>query len=192
MAVEFELKYNATPEALAAIEKTMSGAATAYKMQTTYYDTPSGDLSARHITLRRRMENDVSVCTLKTPADLGREEYELPCGAIEEALPELCKLSSIEELPHLLKNGVVEVCGARFVRQAWQIKLSEATVELALDQGHLLGGGKELPLCEVEVELKTGNHKAATAYAMQLAIAFGLQPEKRSKFARAIALAKGE
>ena len=192
MAVEFELKYNATADTLKAIARAMSGAPTAYKMQTTYYDTPSGDLSARHITLRRRMENDSSVCTLKTPADLGREEYELSCNTIEEAIPELCKLSGIKELPQLLENGVVEVCGARFIRQAWQITLPAATVELALDQGHLLGSGKELPLCEVEVELKTGDPKAATAYAMQLAIAFGLQPEKRSKFARAIALAKGE
>lgn len=192
MAVEFELKYNLTDTAFEAIRATMKTAATEYKMETTYYDTPGGDLSARNITLRRRMENQLSVCTLKAPAKLGRAEFELHCASIEAAIPELCKLSAIEDLPALLAGGVVEVCGARFNRQAWQITLQDATVELALDRGVLLGGGKELPLCELEVELKEGDHKAATAYATQLSIAYGLQPEKKSKFARAIALAKGE
>ena len=192
MSVEFELKYNATPESQSAIRATMTTPATEYKMQTIYYDTPKADLSARNITLRRRMENEISVCTLKAPAKLGRAEFELRCNRIEDAIPELCKLSGIPELPTLLADGVVEVCGARFTRQAWLITLANATVELALDKGVLLGGQKELPLCEVEVEHKSGNPKAVTAYAAQLAIAYGLQPEQKSKFARAIALAKGE
>lgn len=192
MAVEFELKYNLTEAAFDAIRATMKTAATEYQMQTTYYDTPGKDLSARNITLRRRMENEISVCTLKAPAKLGRAEFELHCDSIENAIPELCKLSGIAELPTLLANGVVEVCGARFTRQAWLITLANATVELALDKGVLLGGDKTLPICELEVELKEGDHKAATAYAAQLAIAYGLQPEPKSKFARAIALAKGE
>ena len=192
MAIEFELKYNATREALSAIEKTMSGKAAVYQMQTTYYDTPANALSSRNITLRRRIENHISVCTLKTPATLGRQEHELNCDTIEDAIPELCKLSDIPELPALLEHGVVPVCGARFTRHAFTLCLQGATVELALDSGVLTGGEKQIPLCEVEVELKEGDPKVATAYGLQLSIAYGLQPEKRSKFARAIALAKGE
>lgn len=190
MAVEYELKYGATEAALAAIDTAFKETPTVYQMQTTYYDTPNRALSERHITLRRRMENDISVCTLKAPAKLGRAEFELECDSIEKALPELCKLASID--PALLSEGIVPVCGARFTRLARTLTIPGAEVELALDKGVLLGGGKELPLCEVEVELKAGEPSAAAAFAVQLAIAYGLQPEKKSKFVRANALAKGE
>ena len=53
----------------------------------------------------------------------------------------------------------------------------------------LLGGGRELPLCEIEVELKEGSEEAAAAFAMALAQEYGLRPETRSKIARALALA---
>ncbi len=39
-------------------------------------------------------------------------------------------------------------------RRALTVELESCTVELALDSGVLLGSGRELPLCEVEVELK--------------------------------------
>ena len=55
--------------------------------------------------------------------------------------------------------------------------------------GALLGGGREEPLCEVEVELKAGSEEAAIAFAGKLAEQFGLVPEKFSKYRRALALA---
>ena len=69
--------------------------------------------------------------------------------------------------------------------------LMGAAVELALDAGVLLGGGREAALCEVEVELKSGTEKAVSAYGEWLAGEFGLVPEKKSKFRRALALAEG-
>ena len=67
-----------------------------------------------------------------------------------------------------------------------------AELELALDRGVLLGGGKEIPLCEVEVELKSGAPEDAVAFAETMAKDFGLRPEHKSKFRRALALSKGE
>ena len=63
-------------------------------------------------------------------------------------------------------------------------------MELALDSGILLGGGREEPLCEVEVELKSGSKSAATNFANILAATYGMKPEPKSKFARALALAE--
>jgi len=189
MGREFELKFAATEAALSAIE-TRFGKFAAITMETTYFDTPDRALSARHITLRCRMENGVSVCTLKTPTDgLGRGEWELERGSIEEAIPELCKLSKHPLLPILLAPGVTPICGARFLRKAKTVSLPNCTVEIALDKGCLLGGGKELPLCEVEVELKDGPEDAAVAFAKALAAEFGLQSEPKSKFKRAAELA---
>ena len=67
MGREFELKYRADAAALAAIREEF-GEFTSIAMETTYYDTPSGDLRRMRWTLRRRYENGISVCTVKTPS----------------------------------------------------------------------------------------------------------------------------
>ena len=193
MATEFELKYAATAAQLDGIRAAVPGEYHSISMETTYYDTPGRALSARKWTLRRRLENGVSVCTLKTPAGgLGRYEWELEQDSIQAAIPELCKLSNLDDLAEMTAGGVSPVCGARFTRLAGLIDAPGCTVELALDDGFLLGGGKEQPLCEVEVELKAGSEDAAAAFAMVLAQEYGLRPETRSKIARAMALAQAE
>jgi len=192
MGREFELKFAATEAVQAAIEEKF-GDFERISMETTYFDTPDRALSARHITLRQRMENGISVCTLKTPTSgLGRGEWDTECGSIEDAIPELCKLSKHPLLPILLVSGVERVCGARFLRKAKTVVLPDCTVEIALDKGVLTGGGRELPLCEVEVELKSGPEEAAVAFAEALAAEYGLQPEPKSKFKRASQLGEGK
>ena len=192
MGKEFEIKFAATPEQIAALEASF-GPLTPISMETTYYDAADGSLSARHITLRRRMENGNAVCTVKTPLDgLGRGEWETECDRIEDAIPILCKLGCGEDLISLTACGIIPVCGARFTRLAGTLNSEGCTVELALDRGVLLGGGREVPLCEVEVELKAGSEEDALLFAQRLAVKYGLTQENRSKFRRALALAKGE
>ena len=193
MGVEFELKYGANRQQQAAIRQAFSGEEVCYRMQTTYYDTPGGSFSARKCTLRRRMENDVSICTLKTPAGgYGRREWEVACDTIEAAIEELCKLGAPEDILSLAREGLVPICGARFTRIAKTLCWEDAQLELALDEGILTGGGREEPLCEVEVELKSGSREACLAFAQDLSRKFGLQLEENSKFRRALALYKGE
>lgn len=192
MGREFELKFSAGEEAFAALGRKWTDFSV-ITMETTYFDTPDGALARRHITLRRRLENGVSVCTVKTPASGGgRGEWELEETDIGAAVPELCKLGCPEELLSLTAGGLVPVCGARFTRRARLLNPPGCRVELALDQGVLLGGGREMPLREVEVEVKSGSEEAAAAFAEALAREFGLTPEPKSKFRRALALAKGE
>ena len=52
MAVEYELKYRATPEILEKIPADFPGDYTVTEMTTTYYDTPGGDLAKLFWTLR--------------------------------------------------------------------------------------------------------------------------------------------
>lgn len=192
MGVEFELKFRANAQTLTAMDEAITGPRQVLQMQTTYYDTADKDLARQRHTLRRRMENDRSVCTLKAPApDGGRLEFETESPKIEEAVPVLCKLSEDASLASLLEKGLVEVCGAKFTRIAKTVTLPDCTVELALDAGVLIGGDRELPLWEVEVELKSGSRQACLAYAAQLALAYGLEQEKLSKFRRALDLAEG-
>ena len=53
-----------------------------------------------------------------------------------------------------------------------------------------MGGGKEEPLCEVEVELKSGPIGATVGYAIALSVSYGLEVETKSKFKRAYDLAR--
>lgn len=188
MGIEFELKYRATPQLqerllqLAQHWQTIS-------METTYYDTPTLALAKKRYTLRRRLENGVSVCTVKTPAHLhGRGEWEVIADTVESAVPELCKLGAPEDLMRLTREGVFPVCGARFTRKVATITVEGSVLELALDTGCLFAGSKEQPLCEVEVELKQGNEAQALAYGQHLSELYGLTPEPQSKFRRALAL----
>ena len=93
-----------------------------------------------------------------------------------------------EDLLPLTAGGLTEACSARFTRLAKQIVLERCTVELALDEGTLMGGGRTLPFAEMEVELKSGEEAAATAFAEALAQEFNLTPEPKSKAQRAMAL----
>lgn len=192
MATEYEWKFCATPGAQAAVDAAFDAPSTQFQMETTYYDTPSGALSARHFTLRKRMENGVPVCTLKAPAGTARGEWECECACIEEALPLLLAQGCPKILLALVSEGIIPVCGARFTRLAKTLVLPACTVELALDAGELFGGGRHMPLCEIEVELKSGTQAACDAFAGELAARFSLVTESKSKFKRALALYKGE
>lgn len=190
MGREFELKYRADKETLAAV-RAKFGSFSSISMETSYYDTPAGDLGQRKWMLRLRLENGKSVCTLKTPLpDGSRGEWETECKTVETGILELCKLGAPEELVSLTKNGLVRTCAARFTRLAATLALDNCTVELALDQGCFSGGGKELPFAELEVELKEGSEAAAVSFAEGLAREFGLVPETKSKVQRALELAQ--
>lgn len=192
MGIEIELKYRANPDIQQAVLAEFAGPLRTIAMETTYYDTADRQLSARRITLRRRMENGAAVCTLKTPAGGAvRGEWDCLCQTIETAIPELCKLSGRDDLLALTASGVVPVCGARFTRQALDVETPDFTAELALDHGVLLGGGREAPLCEIELELKSGSPETMTAFMAALAARHGLVPEPKSKFRRALVLAEG-
>ena len=190
MGREFELKYAATAAHLN-ILKERYPYLQPIAMETTYYDNPAGDFSRLRWTFRRRTENGKSICTLKTPmAGLGRAEFEVACPDILEAVPLLRKAGAPAQLLLLTEPGISPSCGARFTRLAGLLELPGCTVELALDEGVLLGGGKELPFTEVEVELKQGSEDAAVTFAEGLAAELGMEPEPRSKISRAQALTR--
>lgn len=187
MGKEFEAKYAATATQLERIRADL-GAFETIAMETVYYDTPDGAFSQRRMTLRCRKENDRQVCTLKTPGEgHGRGEWELESSDIRAAAPMLCKLANVS-LSDI--SQLVQVCGARFTRLAKTVPIPGGSAEIALDAGILMGGGQELPFREVEAELKSGSEEALTAYAHALAEKYCLQPQPKSKFQRAKALAE--
>ena len=188
MGREFELKYQAAPETIAAIHGKF-GEFTRISMETTYYDTADLALRSRKWTLRQRLENGRAVCTVKTPLpDGSRGEWEVENPDLSAGVSQLCGMGAPAEILGYVNHGVAPFCGARFTRLAKTIELPGGRVELALDEGVLLGGGRELPFAEVEVELKSGSDAVAKDFAATLAAEFGLKKQPKSKLARAMAL----
>jgi inorganic triphosphatase YgiF len=153
-------------------------------METVYYDTRSLALSALGYTLRKRQENGIFVCTLKTPAGNARGEWEQVCDCIETFVANLPTLGA-PDISGLTETGLIPICGAKFTRIAKTLTLPEGVVELALDRGYLTGGNQKTPLFEVEVELKSGSEETLFALANAIAEEFSLKPEPKSKFQRA-------
>ena len=161
------------------------------QMETTYYDTEDGALSARKCTYRLRKENGVSVITLKTPGEgYARGEWAWEGEYLDEAPEKLAGLGAPEELVQLLREAEpVIVCGAKFTRITALLHLDGADCESCGDIGSLIGGGRQEPLCELELELKSGSEAVMLDYAHALAEKYRLSEERKSKFARARALA---
>lgn len=192
MGREFELKYTATADIHRALQAAFGPFQTVV-METTYFDTPDSRFSAGKMTLRLRRENDRTLCTLKTHLpDGSRGEWECAAENIAAGLAGLLDAGAPADAIHLADAGLIPVCGARFTRLVTQLPTADGIAELALDAGIVLGGGKEAPLCEVELEKKSGSDQAVLALASQIAEAYGLQVEPKSKFRRALNLAQGE
>lgn len=190
MGRELELKFAASSETLDAMEEKYAPL-TPITMHTRYFDTPHQAFRERRWTLRLRLENGRPICTLKTRlSDGSRGEYETESGDIVSAIPALLEQGAPAELEELAREGLEEVCGARFTRLARIIDVPGGQVELALDRGEFTGGGRTLPFTEAEAELKAGPDEVLARFGRALAAEFSLREEPRSKIQRAMALAE--
>lgn len=192
VGIEYEYKFKADHSVLMAMNAAFVQETKEISMETVYYDTPSGSLSSRKYTLRRRLENGVSVCTLKVPAGDARGEWETENVFIESAISQLVAAGAPEELQNLVEEGLVPICGAKFTRLTKTIVMENFAAELALDHGYLFSGDRKEPLCEVELELKSGEKEYFDGYVKSVAKAFALEEEPKSKFARALKLYRGD
>ena len=94
MGREFELKYRATPQIHASLQARFADFRQ-IQMETTYFDTADGALSAHKITLRLRRENEDTLCTLKTPLpDGSRGDWECPATDIVDGIAKLRALGA--------------------------------------------------------------------------------------------------
>lgn len=190
MGREYEIKYRAGAGVLRTLAAQFAPMEQIH-METAYFDTPTGALHRRKWMLRIRKENGKSVCTLKTPlSDGSRGEWETEGADLTAALAALLAQGCPGELEALSREGLEEQCAARFTRLAKRLTAGGSTLELALDQGMLFAGEKELPISEVEIELKTGRDEDCAAFGSSLAARFRLEPETKSKAQRAFALRK--
>ena len=129
-------------------------------LSNTYYDYPDHFLAKQKMGLRIRQEDQELTLTLKTNGEVvgglhSRPEYNLPL--IEKETPtnaQLRELYSFEQLP---SSTLQPIFSTDFNRTFWLVEFQQSKIEVAFDQGKILAGKSEQPICEIEFELKSGN-----------------------------------
>ncbi|QCR35011.1 inorganic triphosphatase [Nissabacter sp. SGAir0207] len=201
MTVEIELKFIAAPAAVAALPAKVSSLKSQHSapqhLTNIYYETPDNTVRGMDMGLRIRGFDGRYEMTIKTAGKaMGglhqRPEYnvELEEPTLDlarfpaEIWPEGCDVMALQgELQPLFQTD--------FMREKWLVTFQQSEIEIALDQGSVKAGELSEPLCEIELELKTGNTDDLLALAAWLGEEGGLRQGGLSKAARGYHLAKG-
>ncbi|WP_050874458.1 CYTH domain-containing protein [Yersinia frederiksenii] len=204
MTVEIELKFMATPEAIAALpERLTSWPSQHYAPQTLtniYFETADNRLRQHDMGLRIRGYDGRHEMTIKTGGKVvgglhQRPEYNVDIDSDKLDLarfptdiwPEGWDIAE-------LQTALTPLFRTDFTREKWVITYGESEIELALDQGAISSthaGELSEPLSEIELELKQGNQADLLALAAELAPIGGLRQSNLSKAARGYHLAQG-
>lgn len=201
LAVETELKLWLHPgdiEAFRSLPRLGRARAHREKLRSIYFDTPDALLAGRGVALRVRKTGRRWLQTLKAEGERGgglSKRLELET-AISGPAPDFSRLPAAVAdglIPANLRAALAPVYETRFQRTAWNLRAPDRSrVEVALDAGEILAGGKSEALCEVELELKSGSTEALYALAQTFASQVLLIPLDASKAERGTRLAAGK
>ena len=196
---EIELKLTLDPAQVAAFKRLMARrrvVPTSQNLLTRYFDTSDFALGDLGIALRIRRVGRRWIQTLKSEGDRRgglsvRAEYESPVPGNTLDLSRLPP-EALARIPAPLIKQLMPMFETRFTRTAWLIRnRSGAKIEVALDVGEVRAGARVQPLCEVEIELKSGRAESLLDWALALTEQIPLLPFDTSKAERGIALARG-
>jgi adenylate cyclase len=192
--MEIEFKLSCTPETASTLGRQLSrltGAAPQrLKLQNTYYDTPQQDLRALGIALRIRQQDKQHLQTVKCAGHVSgglssRPEWETPYSGRFDFSPvddETVRgqLEILAKLP-----GYRATLETNFSRHIWHWRPEAGThVELMLDRGRIVAGGREEAICELELELVEGKAERLLDLVAHLVELAPLFPAPLSKATR--------
>jgi len=160
-----------------------------------YFDTPDRLLARHRVALRVRKQGRRWIQTVKEEGRVEggvheRPEYEAPAqdGRVNllalAATPVARLLVGAESAAQLAPLFVTDV--RRTLRM---LQLDRAEIELALDRGEVRASDRAEPICELELELRSGAADALYELALALQENTRLRIENRSKAERGYALA---
>ncbi|MCJ8168317.1 CYTH domain-containing protein [Atopomonas sediminilitoris] len=158
-----------------------------------YYDTPKRELAQSKVALRVRKDGEQFIQTLKTRgqsvAGLSeRHEWDWPLSSNALDHSKLDDSCWPQELAKLDKSKLAPLFTTNFMRDkaelAWGRGKQKAVVEAALDQGQVVAGEQQEPICELELELRQGEPSALLELACELAADVALMPCDISKAER--------
>ncbi|MDR2219893.1 MAG: CHAD domain-containing protein [Methylobacillus sp.] len=144
------------------------------RLVSTYYDTPDLALLDADLSLRvRRMSGKWFQAVKSAGHSIAglhqRAEWE---DIIARGEPDFSKitdpaLTKIFDQPKL-RAALSPIFTTDVRRTEWQLQLGDSAIEMALDVGNLIVGEKKEPICEVELELKSGEPVRLFEFALTL------------------------
>lgn len=159
-----------------------------------YYDTADFALKKNGIAYRVRDKGDGTFeATVKTDRKSNgglseRVELNMPLAENVAVLEGFGELGLGYELTELAPDGVEKLFTVDVVRTTYLLDLDGAVAELAVDNGKIIAGKRKDDIDEIEIELVEGEVGALMNFAAKLAEIVPVFTEKRSKFARGLAL----
>lgn len=129
-------------------------------LSNTYYDYPDHFLAKQKMGLRIRQEDQELTLTLKTNGEVvgglhSRPEYNL--SLTEKETPTNAQLRELYPFEQLPSFTLQPIFSTDFNRTFWLVEFQQSKIEVAFDQGKIIAGESEQPICEIEFELKSGN-----------------------------------
>jgi inorganic triphosphatase YgiF len=203
---EIELKLECEPDGLdrvcrsRALTRLKGGKASAKNLRSIYFDTEDFALMENGLALRVREVGAKRIQTLKTRSDgkgpaSDRGEWEAALASDGDGL-------DLNRLPANLRSRIRKAArggdiSPRLVsdirRTARLVRTDDGgEIEFAIDRGTIRANGLEIPISELELELKRGEPADLYRLALTLADIVPLRVGMRSKAERGRALAKGE
>lgn len=162
-----------------------------------YFDTADGDLSENEIAYRIRKEGDRWVAALKWKGHSEgalhmREEINVPVVNEKPDPTVFCESEIGGEVLRLIGDKQLYcMVETKFHRKRLRLDTGNSIFELSIDDGWIITPYGEEAILEVELELFSGEQDELTAMGDKLCSEYGLIKEERSKYARGIALIKG-
>ena len=201
MTIEIELKFIATPQAAGKLAELLSTLPhqhqAARELTNIYFETDDNQLRRWDMGLRIRGVDQRYEMTLKAAGQTLGGLHQRPEYNVELSEPEL----DIARLPAeiwpkgtdvaALQSRLQPLFTTHFQREVWLITTGNSEIEVAFDQGAVTAGELSEPLCEIELELKSGERQDLLAFAQQLVALGGLRMGSLSKAARGYQLAQG-
>lgn len=172
-----------------------------------YFDTEDHLLLDKHVSVRvRQIVGQNYVHTVKLggksidgfsqryewnqEADAGRFDVKrfLDQAAICDDPIELLE----EALAPIKSRDLVEICQTRFTRKTITAGYGDSLFEICLDDGACIAGDKSIPICEMEIELISGNTGDVIDFGHLVEDNSNGEFSNFSKYGRCLALLKGE
>ncbi len=196
---EIELKFEVDPAAAARLEQILlvrpgaKGPPPAQSLVSTYYDTEGDDLLKAGFALRVRSVGGKQVQTVKSEATGLSARGEWECAVTGEG-PDLKAAADTPLGPVIkaLKSPLRPVFATHVQRSRYLVRQGRSRIEAAIDLGRVETEGRTLPICELELELKSGPTSGMYALARRLSDAAPLRMSFITKAERGYRLARGE
>jgi triphosphatase len=196
---EVELKFDVEPGGASAIRRAAilrQAAAAEGDHDTLYFDTVDGAVRKAGFSLRVRKSGDRFVQAIKrkraSAAGLFvRQEWESDVDRFEVDPDAFERTPLKRSLAKAKAQDLTPQIRTRFHRTSWTVDVDGSRVEVALDEGIIAGGGREAPLCELELELVAGKATALFRLGELIGAAAPLRLGVLSKAERGHALAEG-